>query len=201
MSNRPSGRITPTRLHKTRRNGPPCRPSRRSRTGSKRRTSATTHPSHRESAHITAAKRRVPLLCAFTGARVTEITQLRKQDVFKEAGRWMLRITPEAGSVKTGEYRDAPLHRQVVEPGFLEFVKGANEGPLFHGAQTPEKYLSGARTTSGRLSQWLHKLNLVPENVQPNYGWRHRFKTQGRELGMSKSPAQIRWPCSSISEP
>lgn len=146
---------------------------------------ATTHPSHRESAHITAAKRWVPLLCAFTGARVNEITQLRKQDVFKEAGRWMLRITPEAGSVKTGEYRDAPLHRQVVELGFLEFVKGANEGPLFHGAQTPEKYLSGARTTSGRLSQWLHKLNLVPENVQPNYGWRHRFKTQGRELGMS----------------
>ncbi|ETD81023.1 site-specific integrase [Rhodobacter capsulatus] len=146
---------------------------------------ATTHPSHRESAHITAAKRWVPLLCAFTGARVTEITQLRKQDVFKEAGRWMLRITPEAGSVKTGEYRDAPLHRQVIELGFLEFVKGANEGPLFHRAKTPDKYLSGARTTSGRLSEWLHELNLVPENMQPNYAWRHRFKTQGRELGMS----------------
>jgi integrase len=34
-----------------------------------------------ESAWITAAKRWVPLLCAFTGARVTEMAQLRKEDM------------------------------------------------------------------------------------------------------------------------
>ena len=45
------------------------------------------NPSNRESAHITAAKRWVPLLCAFTGARITEMTQLRKEDVRQEGGR------------------------------------------------------------------------------------------------------------------
>lgn len=145
----------------------------------------TRNPSNRESAHLTAAKQWVPLLCAFTGARITEMTQLRSEDLREEDGRWILRITPDAGSVKTGEFRDVPLHRQVVELGFIDFVKSAKPGPMFHGAKSPEKYLANARVTAGRLSEWLHSLDLVPSGVQPNYGWRHRFKTLGREMGMS----------------
>ena len=144
-----------------------------------------TNLSNRESEHRSAAKRWVPLLCAFTGARVTEITQLRKEDIQLEGDRWLLRITPDAGSVKTGHYRDVPLHKQILELGFIDFVKAVRAGPLFHGATTPDKFLSGARVTSGKLSEWLQSLQLVPENVQPSYGWRHRFKTQGRELAMS----------------
>jgi integrase len=144
-----------------------------------------TNPSNRESAHMTFAKRWVPLLCAFTGARVTEITQLRKEDVRLESERWILRITPEAGSVKTGQYRDVPLHKQVLDLGFIEFLKAAKSGPLFHNAQNPVSYLARARVTSGKLSEWLQSLNLVPNGVQPSHGWRHRFKTQGRELGVS----------------
>lgn len=143
------------------------------------------NPANRESAHITAAKRWVPLLCAFTGARVTEITQLRKEDLREHDGRWILRITPEAGSVKTGQYRDVPLHHQAVALGFTEFVKSASSGPLFHAAKTPAKYLSNARATGVSLTKWLHNLRIVPEGAAPNYGWRHRFKTIGRELGMS----------------
>jgi integrase len=145
----------------------------------------TNNPANRESLPVTAAKRWVPLLCAFSGARVTEITQLRKEDVRQEGDRWVIRITPDAGSVKTGSYRDVPLHRQVVALGFISFVKAAKAGPLFHNKPKPEEYLAGARATSGRLSGWLQEAGLVPANIQPSYGWRHRFKTQGRELGMS----------------
>lgn len=141
------------------------------------------NPANRESAHIAAAKRWVPLLCAFTGARVTELTQLRKQDFRVEDGRWVLRITPEAGSVKTGQYRDVPLHRQVVELGFIDFLKGADPGPLFHRAKSVERYHAAASGISGKISQWLQSLGLVPDEVQPLYGWRHRFKTLGFELG------------------
>lgn len=144
-----------------------------------------TNAANREGSHITTAKRWVPLLCAFTGARVTEITQLRKEDLREHDGRWILRITPDAGSVKTGQYRDVPLHRQVVTLGFTEFVRAASPGPLFHAARTKDKCLANARATAGRLSEWLQKLGLVPEGVAPNYGWRHRFKTIGRELGVS----------------
>jgi integrase len=60
------------------------------------------NPSNREKPCLTAAKRWVPILCAFSGARVAEVAQLRKEDVRQEDDHWLIRITPEAGSVKTG---------------------------------------------------------------------------------------------------
>ncbi|TGN68265.1 integrase [Paracoccus liaowanqingii] len=145
----------------------------------------TDNPANRESAHITAAKRWLPILCAFTGARVAEMAQLRKEDVRQEGDHWVVRINPDAGSVKAGGYRDVPLHRQIVALGFIRFVDDAKPGPLFHAAKTPARYLASARGTAGRLSQWLQESKLVPESVQPSHGWRHRFKTQARELGLS----------------
>jgi len=146
--------------------------------------SDTHNPSNRESSHTTAARRWGPLLCAFTGARVTEITQLRKEDFRKEGDRWIMRITP-AGSVKTGQYRDVPLHQQVVALEFIDFVGAASHGPLFHAARSPEKNQAASRATAGKLSKWLNDLDLVPAGVQPSSGWRHRFKSQGRELAIS----------------
>jgi integrase len=105
--------------------------------------------------------------------------------VRNEGEHWVIRISPEAGSVKTGVYRDVPLHRQIIALGFISFVKDAKPGPLFHNATKAEKYLDGARVTAGRLSEWLNRSGVVPEGVQPSHGWRHRFKTLGRELGQS----------------
>lgn len=139
----------------------------------------------RESPQVTAAKRWVPLICAFTGARVSEITQARKEDFRQEHDRWILRITPDAGTVKTSQYRDVPLHNQIEELGFFRFLEAAGPGPLFHGAQDKDRYLDAARTTAGRLSQWLNELDVVPDDVAPSHGWRHRFKTIGRQLGIS----------------
>ncbi len=132
-----------------------------------------------------AAKKWVPWLCAFTGARVTELTQLRKQDVRQEGKLWVIRITPDAGTVKTGGYRDVPLHLQLVELGFTAFVEAAPSGPLFHRNTSPSGALSAARTVSGRISTWLGTLKIIPTGVSPSHGWRHRFKTVGRELQSS----------------
>ena len=123
------------------------------------------------------------MLCTFTGARVAEIAQLRKEDLRKVDDRWVMRISPDAGSVKSGTYRDVPLHRQVIALGFVALVEAAPPGPLFHAARDKQKFLSAARVTAGRVSQWLQAAQLVPEGVQPSHGWRHRFKTQARELG------------------
>lgn len=92
-----------------------------------------------------------------------------------------MRITPEAGSVKTGQFRDVPLHPQLVSLGFADFVIKAAPGPLFHRAPSQEKYVTSARAISGEISEWLNRLGLVPDGVQPNYGFRHRFKTLGLE--------------------
>jgi integrase len=142
------------------------------------------NPANREAPQTTAAKKWAPLLCAFTGSRISEITQLRKQDLRQEGDVAIVRITPDAGSVKSGQYRDVPLHQQIIDLGFLDFVKNAPGGPLFHTARDGRE-LQGARTTSGRLSQWLQAQGVIPAGVSPTHGWRHRFKTVGREAEIS----------------
>lgn len=138
----------------------------------------------REKEQSVAAKRWVPLLCAFAGARVGEMLQLRKEDVREENGRWIIRITPDAGTMKAGHYRDVPLHRQVVAMGFVDHVKAGRDGPLFHGSPDPAKAVSAARAQSNKIAAWLHEAGLVPDGLQPSHAWRHRFKGQARELGL-----------------
>lgn len=137
----------------------------------------------KERACTAAAKRWVPWLCAFTGARVGEIGQLRKQDVRFEGDCWVIRITPEAGTVKTDEAREVVLHPQLVELGFVEFATKSAEGPLFISPGTTGDVLGPLQGLKNRLAEFSR--NLVPDpNVAPNHGWRHRFKTVGMEAGI-----------------
>ncbi len=89
----------------------------------------------REREQTVRAKRWAPWLMAYTGARVGEIGQLRKQDLVKvsEEGveHWSIIITPEAGTVKGGEARQVPLHPHLVELGFVQMVQEAPAGHLF----------------------------------------------------------------------
>ncbi|WP_214476076.1 tyrosine-type recombinase/integrase [Mesorhizobium sp. dw_380] len=143
------------------------------------------NPRTREAPQTTAAKRWSPILCAHTGSRITEITQLRKQDFRYEKGVPVVRIAPDAGSVKSGNYRDVPLHQQLIDLGFMEFVNAAADGPLFYPASKRKEGTLPAQTVAGRISQWLQAKNVIPEGVSPNHGWRHRFKTVGREIGVA----------------
>jgi integrase len=143
------------------------------------------NPATMEAPQTTAAKRWAPILCAFTGARITEITQLRKQDFRVDGGMHVVRITPAAGTVKAGGYRDVPLHDQIIDSGFLQFLGSAPQGPLFYPLKPGKSARVGATTVAGRVTEWLQSLKVIPEGVSPNHGWRHRFKTVGRELGIS----------------
>ena len=42
-----------------------------------------------------------------------------------------MKLTPEAGTMKTGKARTVPIHAHVIEQGFIEFVKLRGKGPLF----------------------------------------------------------------------
>ncbi|MFT5616363.1 MAG: integrase [Granulosicoccus sp.] len=137
-----------------------------------------------EAEKMTAAKRWVPWLCAFTGARVAEITQLRREDFRDEEGTTTIRITPDAGGTKTGQWRDVPLHPQIIALGFLDYLNTIPSGPVFHNAKDPKRYLYSAKKLSNSIGDWLRVESLVPKGVQPSHGWRHRFKTVGRELGI-----------------
>jgi integrase len=144
---------------------------------------ALAHRNDKESPRTSAAKRWVPWLCAFTGARVGEISQLRKADVTKTDGRWLIRITPEAGTVKTNEAREVVLHPQLVSSGFPKFVQQSADGHLFLTPAPGGDVLGPLRGLKNRLAEFARSIVTDP-NVAPNRGWRHRFKTIGMEVGI-----------------
>lgn len=144
---------------------------------------ASTLERGQENSKTFAAKRWIPWLCAFTGARVGELAQLRKQDVSLRDDVWVIRITPEAGTVKTNEAREVPLHQQVIDLGFPTFVKGADSGHLFLNVEPSENNRGALRGLKNRLAEFARTFVSDPD-VAPNHGWRHRFKTVGMEAGI-----------------
>ena len=139
----------------------------------------------KESLQLASAKKWVPWLCAFSGARVGEMLQLRKEDVRKQEGNWVATITPLAGTVKSNEARDVVLHPQLVEMGIAEFVERAPPGHLFVTPRGSDgNVLVAIKTARNKIGGFVREVVADP-NVDPNHGWRHRFKTVGRELGIA----------------
>jgi integrase len=137
---------------------------------------------------VQAARRWIPWLCAYTGARGGEITQLRGSDCIKQDGIDCIRITPEAGTVKTGEVRLVPLHEHLVQQGFLTFVTRSGNGPLFFKERkTPlvsdeitKPTKDPAVRTRESLAVWVRSVGVTDRDVQPNHAWRHTFIQIGR---------------------
>lgn len=137
-------------------------------------------------AELVAAIRWAPWIGAYTGARISEITQLRGVDFRKTPEGWFIRFTPEAGGIKSDQYRDVPIHEHLVQLGLVDFAKEAGQGPLFYRPDNAEKASLGrANAVAGRISEWVRKTAMVEDKrVQPTHGWRHRFKTVARAVGM-----------------
>jgi integrase len=132
------------------------------------------------------ARRWVPWICAYSGARVNEITQLRAMDIRQIDGVWVFHITPKAGSVKTGKARSVPIHSHLIEQGITDLAKAGDETPLFY---QPAAVRVGSKShplhtqMGSKLAEWVRGLG-VTEVQSPNHGWRHRFKTMARRVGM-----------------
>jgi integrase len=156
---------------------------------------ALTPPSKLMTIENAAARRWIPWLCAYTGARLNEITQARAQDVKpnrhskRNATIWVLHITPDAGTVKTSEDRKVPLHPHLIEQGFIEYVKSRSGLPLFYDpARARKKSAENPyyKKVGDRLREWVRdQVGITDEFVQPNHGWRHLFKTIGRSIKMN----------------
>lgn len=137
----------------------------------------------RERPKVYAARRWVPWLCAYSGSRVGEMVQLRKEDVRKEGDVWLIRVTPEAFTVKNNEAREVPLHEHLIELGFLQFLEGSKSGYLFLTPKSDGSVRGPWQTIKNRVTEFVRTVVTDP-NVQPNHGWRHRFKTIAMEVDM-----------------
>jgi integrase len=140
-----------------------------------------------------AARRWAPWLCAYTGARVGEITQLRKADVIEREGIHALRITPDAGTVKNARARLVPLHEHLIAQGFLTYVRRHRDGPLFYRPRLTntaeidplKRKKPAAAQVRQRLAEWVRELGVTDPELSPNHAWRHTFKAVGRSVGIS----------------
>lgn len=137
--------------------------------------------------YLAFARRWLPWLCAYTGARGAELAQLRSEDVGKtDDGIWFVRITPEAGSQKGNFARLVALHPHLVEQGFVA-AAATKVGPLFY---DPIRRREGAdgnpqyKKVAQRVADWVRSLGVTDPELQPNHGWRHRFITVARDIGM-----------------
>jgi len=132
------------------------------------------------------AKRWVPWVLAYTGARVGEIVQLRKQDVSRQGDHWEILITPEAGTVKAGGFRRVPLHPHLIELGFADMVAKRPDGHLFISVNgTTGDILGPVQGVKNRVTEFVRQV--VPDKrIAPNHAWRHRFVTLCREIGIDE---------------
>jgi integrase len=150
-------------------------------------TATLATPSHLVSTEMKMARRWVPWICAYTGARVNEITSLLPSDVQLELKHWCFVLRPEITKAK--RIRRVPVHKHLVEQGFLKYVEERRRigKPLFY---EPARARGGKganpqwHKVAERLGEWVHK-SLKIVDVQPNHGWRHLWRELVRGTKMN----------------
>lgn len=133
------------------------------------------------------ARRWVPFLCAYTGARVGEIAQLRGCDFIHRDRVWAICITPEAGTTKSGSARLVPLHPHLLEQGVVEMARVHGDGPIFFNrslGRGGDPAHPHHKKVGERLAKWVRELGVDDPQIQPNHAWRHLFKTSARRVGI-----------------
>lgn len=129
---------------------------------------ATLRPfSHLISAEMKAARRWLPWIGAYTGARINELTPLTAADFLKRDGIWIIRI--RGANSKTRTYREVPLHGHLIEQGLLDYAKSRGKRQLFY---DPGRSRGGKdsnphhKKVAGRISRGyrLHKALLRPQS-------------------------------------
>lgn len=144
--------------------------------------------SHLTTPETRAARRWIPWICAYTGARVNEITSLRPSDIRPdpETGIVCFYLRPE---VTKGDYeRVIPVHSHLDEQKFFDYVDKREKAglPLFYDpkrAEGGENANPQWQKIAERLGEWVVN-SLKITGVAPNHGWRHRFKSVARDVDM-----------------
>lgn len=128
----------------------------------------------------------LPILALFTGCRLEEMGQADAADVKQDEGVWYFNVTTllddedyaddeKLKGLKTeSSKRVVPIHPQLIEMGFLEYVDSVKGGKLFPLLE-PDRY--GCRTAaySKRFGRWLNRLGIT-SGLKVFHSFRHLFK-------------------------
>ncbi|WP_165491076.1 tyrosine-type recombinase/integrase [Lichenihabitans psoromatis] len=131
-----------------------------------------------------ASRRWTPWICAYTGARIQEVCWLSKEDIWCQAGIWVMRFP----QTKDGFARVVPVHSELEREGLIRFVESSGSGLLFVGdvAQKPGASRSPQELRAAELAAWIRTQADLEPGLSPNHSWRHTFVTRAEGAGISK---------------
>jgi hypothetical protein len=115
---------------------------------------------------------------------VNEITSLQPADIVKDQGIWCFKLPKER--TKTRKKRSIPIHSHLIDQDFLLTYVAERRRlgkPLFYDPARTRNGKAHYKKVGERLGDWVRKLP-VDHKVWPNHGWRHRWKSQSRDIGM-----------------
>ncbi|MEJ1118088.1 integrase [Phyllobacterium sp. CCNWLW109] len=135
----------------------------------------------------------VPWICAYTGLRVSEVTQLRGRNVREEDGIPFFLITPEDGSTKSKRAWTVGVHKHLIELGLLDMFKAIGDGPAFYRAYPEGTDLTKlpkhrSKDSAERIGNWItHEvLGGSAPGGKPSHAWRHLATTRSRNFDVDK---------------
>jgi integrase len=123
----------------------------------------------------------VPLIAVFSGARVSEICQLTADDIDTNTNHPTIKIRSrsEHQRLKTvNAERDIPIHPQLIELGFLDYVEQVKSSPAANNLW-PDLPKRNERS-GGYFSQWFGEyLKALQLNGEVDFhSFRHTVRTQ-----------------------
>jgi integrase len=130
----------------------------------------------------TSDDRWIPLVAAYQGCRLEEVTQLLKSDVREVDGVWVLEITDAGAEQKVknkSSRRTVPLHPKLIEKGFLAH-RERSPGPRLFQQLTADQRGRYGGPYGKRFARHLHKRTKIVDDALTFHSLRHAWKTAAR---------------------
>lgn len=119
----------------------------------------------------------IPLIAAFSGARLNEIAQLRVDDIRQQDGIWVFDVSSDGKekSLKTKKSkRLIPIHPKLIELGLLDYVERARKKGWVSLFEDINPDTNGRRSTAA--GSWFRKFLTSLGVKADSKGGSHRFR-------------------------
>lgn len=132
----------------------------------------------------------IPLLGIYTGARLSELAQLKTKDILESDGIYLISITNQGTNqqVKTSAgIRSIPIHNELIRLGFMNYVKKLNTGL---DASIWPKLSQRKAKPGGYFSNWFgeYRASIGLKGYPDFHCFRHTVRSQ---LGEAEIPEHI----------
>ena len=132
----------------------------------------------------------VPLMALYTGARMSEIIQLEKHDVYEADGIWVFNFEDsdvlsedeDKNLKESGSYREVPIHPELLNLGFIDYVKSI-KGRLFD--NEPRDAMGRFSDFGKRFATYRNQVGVTPDHdmqLKDFHSFRHTVETRLSDL-------------------